>query len=105
MTGLPRVHAFLGASQSQQGTDQAVAAQVRAYLGALREHLQELHDHHAGGRGVNEANSDGIDQLIRELFRIAEEEVVTQGGEIESGLAVVAVGGVCTPGDVDPFRH
>jgi [protein-PII] uridylyltransferase len=93
MTAFPRVHAFLGESQSEQGADEAVAGQVRSYLGALREHLRELHDQHGGGRRVNEANSDGIDQLIRELFRLAEEEVVAQGGEIESGLAVVAVGG------------
>ena len=49
MTALPRVHAFLGEAQPQQGGDQVVAGQVRAYLGALREHLRELHDHHGGG--------------------------------------------------------
>ena len=73
--------------------DRAVAPRVRAYLEEAREYLADLHRSTASGRVVNEANSDLIDRMIRRLFSVAEENVLAEGGELQRGLSVVAVGG------------
>ncbi len=71
----------------------AVPAAVRTYLEAARRYLTEVHRESASGRVVNEANSDLTDRLIRRLFGLVEELIVEQGGDLESGVSVVAVGG------------
>jgi len=73
--------------------DLEVPSRVRAYLEAVREHLASLHSEPGSGQTVNEANSDLTDRLVRRLFSLAEEGVLADGGEIETGLVVVAVGG------------
>jgi [protein-PII] uridylyltransferase len=70
-----------------------VPSRVRAYVEAVREHLTTLHRKPDSGQIVNEANSDLSDRLVRRLFSLAEERVLADGGEIETGLVVVAVGG------------
>lgn len=70
-----------------------VARLVRSYLDECRAHLAELHETTSSGRIVNEANSDLTDRLIRRLFALAEERILAEGNEVESGLCVVAVGG------------
>lgn len=70
-----------------------VARLVRSYLDECRAHLAELHETTSSGRIVNEANSDLTDRLIRRLFALAEERMLAEGNEVESGLCVVAVGG------------
>ncbi|MFP8875288.1 MAG: DUF294 nucleotidyltransferase-like domain-containing protein, partial [Myxococcota bacterium] len=90
---MPRVDTYLRDLAVGREGDPAVAAQVREYLTALREHLATLHRGQVTGRHVNETNSDGMDQLIRRLFRLAEEGLTKQGVEVETGLAIVAVGG------------
>ena len=93
MNGLPRVDAYLRDLPAGREGDRVAAAQVREYLAALREHLATLHRGETTGRRVNETNSDGMDQLVRRLFRLAEEGLTAQGVEVETGLAIVAVGG------------
>jgi len=66
---------------------------VRAYLEHARERLAELHAESDSGRVVNEANSDFMDRLVRRLFTLAEEHHLRDGGNVERGLSVVAVGG------------
>ena len=70
-----------------------VPAAVRLYLEQARTHLSELHDASRSGRVVNEANSDLMDRLVRRLFTLAEEDHLTDGGTLERGVSVVAVGG------------
>jgi [protein-PII] uridylyltransferase len=70
-----------------------VPAAVRAYLEMARTYLAHLHEAAGSGRVVNEANSDLMDRLVRRLFALAEEDILTDGGQMERGVAVVAVGG------------
>jgi len=81
----------LGAAGS--APDLEVPSRVRAYVEVVREHLASLHRKPDSGQIVNEANSDLTDRLVRRLFSLAEERVLDEGGEIETGLVVVAVGG------------
>ena len=83
---------------SQLPTDEekivlAVPGLVRAYLADVRAHLEWIHRTTGSGRGVNEANSDLIDRMIRRLFSLAEEIHLGRGNEVEDGIAVIAVGG------------
>ena len=55
--------------------------------------LAALHAETRSGRRVNEANSDLMDSLVRRLFALAEEALVSDGNEIETDLCVIAVGG------------
>jgi len=73
--------------------ERKVVALVREYLAAMRKYLAELH--HAGGSGreVNELHTNLIDRLVRRLFWFAEETFFSGGGEYQTELAVVAVGG------------
>ncbi|MEE3327315.1 MAG: HD domain-containing protein [Myxococcota bacterium] len=73
--------------------DRVVPGLVRERLRLVREHLAELHRETSSGRIVNERNSDLMDRLIRSLFALSEERVLMQGGKLEQGLCVVAVGG------------
>ena len=71
----------------------AVPAAVRTYLDETRGYLAEVHLESKSGRVVNEANSDLTDRLIRRLFGLVEELIIDDGGGLESGVSVVAVGG------------
>ena len=73
--------------------DRATAAAVRAHLGNVRRYLEQLHRESASGRKVNEAHSDLTDRLLRRLFSFAEERILSEGGVLETGVCVVAVGG------------
>ena len=73
--------------------DRATAAAVRAHLGNVRRYLEALHRESASGRQVNEAHSDLTDRLLRRLFSFAEERILSEGGALETGVCVVAVGG------------
>ena len=70
-----------------------VVEAVRSYLGEVRAYLEQCHREQKSGRAVNEANSDLTDRMVRRLFALAEESLLAEGEEIETGLAVVAVGG------------
>ncbi|HBZ68911.1 MAG TPA: hypothetical protein DEP35_03855, partial [Deltaproteobacteria bacterium] len=76
MNGAPAVDEFFGEAQRLGGrdaaaTDGAIVAAVRAYLGAVRQYLEQVHRRGVGGQAVNEANSDATDRLLRRLFRVA----------------------------------
>ncbi|MDG2049987.1 MAG: DUF294 nucleotidyltransferase-like domain-containing protein [Myxococcota bacterium] len=73
--------------------DRLTAAAVRDHLANVREYLEDLHRQTESGRRVNEANSDLTDRLLRRLFSFAEERILAEGGELEAGVCVVAVGG------------
>ena len=73
--------------------DRLTASAVREHLVNVREYLEGLHQQSASGRTVNEANSDLTDRLLRRLFSFAEERILAEGGALESGVCVVAVGG------------
>ncbi len=65
-----------------------------AYLEAMRAHVLALHDGGARGSVVNDAHAEGIDRLIRRLFRVAENAFFEEHPRLASfGMAVVAVGG------------
>ncbi|MCG8592657.1 MAG: [protein-PII] uridylyltransferase [Proteobacteria bacterium] len=94
MTSAPSVDAFLAAlpPAGEEGDRDTVPA-VRAYLKEARSYLEALHRENGSGRRVNEANSDLIDRLVRRLFERAEAAYLAGGGAVETGVAVVAVGG------------
>ncbi|MBW2383437.1 MAG: HD domain-containing protein [Deltaproteobacteria bacterium] len=73
--------------------DRMVAEAVRLHLADVREYLAELHEKSSSGRVVNQANSDLTDRLLRRLFALAEERILADGGDLEMGVCVVAVGG------------
>ena len=73
--------------------DRLTASAVREHLVNVREYLEDLHRQSASGRMVNEANSDLTDRLLRRLFSFAEERILAEGGALEAGVCVVAVGG------------
>jgi len=66
---------------------------VRGCLSDVRGWLEALHRSGASGRRVNEAHSDLTDRLVRRLHTLADESILAEGGEIETGVSVVAVGG------------
>jgi [protein-PII] uridylyltransferase len=73
--------------------ERGVPAAVREYLAAARSHLVHLHRSGAPGSRVNEIHSALMDRLVRRLFEIAEEIHFAGGGEEQSDLCVLAVGG------------
>jgi [protein-PII] uridylyltransferase len=73
--------------------ERKVVALVREYLGAVRAHLSELHHTGGSGREVNEVHTNLMDRLVRRLFWFAEETFFAGGGEFQTELAVIAVGG------------
>ncbi|HKE13083.1 MAG TPA: DUF294 nucleotidyltransferase-like domain-containing protein, partial [Myxococcota bacterium] len=98
MNGAPTVDEFLGEAERPGGREAAVAdgaivAAVRAYLGAVRQYLEQVHRRGVGGQAVNEANSDATDRLVRRLFRVAEADYYAAGAAFGEKLALVAVGG------------
>ena len=93
MSSAPAIDAFLAELDGEPDLAARVAPLVRRYLGLVREYLARLHRESGSGRVVNEANSDGMDRLIRRLFVLAEECWIGEGHAAETGLCVVAVGG------------
>jgi [protein-PII] uridylyltransferase len=97
LSGGPAIDAYLprtlelGHGGANDGFDASVA--VRGYLGAVREHLASLHRRVGSGRVVNEAHSDLTDRLLRRLFMLSEALYFGEGGEGQSEMCVVAVGG------------
>lgn len=90
----PSIERWLGEIERPVGRDsRAVVEAVRGYVAEVREHLEVVHRQEKSGRVVNEANSDLTDRMVRRLFSLAEESILVEGGELESGVAVVAVGG------------
>ncbi len=71
----------------------AVVPAVRKYLTGVRVHLEALHRSSGSGRRVNERNSDLTDRMVRRLFELAEELHLSRGGVVETGVAIIAVGG------------
>jgi [protein-PII] uridylyltransferase len=98
VNGAPTVDEFLGEAERPGArdagvSDAGVVSAVRAYLGAVRQYLEQVHRHGVGGQAVNEANSDATDRLLRRLFRVAEADYYAAGAAFGEKLAVVAVGG------------
>ena len=90
----PTIDRRLADLRNEEGDrDRAVAGAVRAHLEEVRAHLAELHRTSGSGRVVNEANSDLTDRMIRRLFKLAEERIIADGGALEGGVCVMAVGG------------
>ena len=73
--------------------EQKVVALIRAYLVDVRAFLAHVHNTGGSGRQVNEFHSNLIDRLVRKLFWFAEETFFSRGGEVQTELAVAAVGG------------
>jgi len=73
--------------------EQKVVALIRNYLTDVRSFLAYVHNTGGSGRQVNEFHSNLIDRLVRKLFWFAEETFFSSGGEVQSELAVAAVGG------------
>jgi [protein-PII] uridylyltransferase len=73
--------------------ERKVVALVREYLAATRKFLSDLHQGGGSGRDVNELHTKLIDRLVRRLFWFAEETFFSGGGESQTELTVVAVGG------------
>jgi len=73
--------------------ERKVVALVREYLRAMRKFLADLHHSGGSGREINELHTNIIDRLVRRLFWFAEETFFSGGGESQTELAVVAVGG------------
>jgi len=66
---------------------------VRGYLGAVHEHLAEVHRSAHSGSRVNGLHADLMDRLVRRLHRIAESESFAEAGGVPSRAALLAVGG------------
>ena len=94
MTTGPPIDVYFGdGSASADRNEGGVVSAARAYLAAVREHLQDLHGSGALGHRVNEAHSNLIDRLVRRLFRLAEEGYFSDGQELPAVLTIIAVGG------------
>ncbi len=73
--------------------EKGIALRLKQYLAEVRDYLADYHRETASGQKVIEKNSDLIDRVVRRLFALAEEGLRADGGQLESGLCVVAVGG------------
>lgn len=90
----PSIEAFLAELPEEiEARQNAVAPAVKEYVSAVRAHLESLHRESGSGRRVNEANSDLTDRMVRRLHTLAEDLHVAKGGDLEDGVAVIAVGG------------
>jgi [protein-PII] uridylyltransferase len=107
MIEAPRVEEVLpDLSTCGPDPERSVPERVRTFLAQVREHLTSLHRAQILGSQVIQAHSDLTDRLVRRLFHLAEESLLANGGELEPGLCVVAVGGyarreMCIYSDVD----
>ena len=73
--------------------ERTVPARVKQFISEVRAYLTELHYDNAPGIEVIQTHSDLTDRLVRRLFQLAEESLLADGGDLESGVCVVAVGG------------
>ena len=107
MTPAPQVEAMLPDLRTcGDQPERGVPKRVRKFLEQVREHLTELHRAGTLGSQVIQTHSDLTDRLVRRLFHLAEESLLADGGQLETGLCVVAVGGyarreMCIYSDVD----
>ena len=92
MSGAPSVDAYLDGS-TPAADDAAITAAVREYCSAVETHLREIHAASDSGRDLIVTRSDLIDRLVRRLFGLAEERHLAGGGEVDTELTVLAVGG------------
>ncbi len=79
--------------ESEAQLSRAIPLAVRAHLKEIRGYLAELHRSTESGRLVQEANSDLMDRLVRQLFELSEELMIAEGQTLERDVSVVAVGG------------
>ena len=86
-------HALLELPAVPDARQDAVTPAVKSFLADVRSYLDVLHGTSGPGRIVNEANSDLTDRLVRRLFELAEEIHLARGKGIETGVAIIAVGG------------
>ncbi|MEE2665787.1 MAG: [protein-PII] uridylyltransferase [Myxococcota bacterium] len=94
MNRAPTIDRWLGEIPRPVGREsRAVVEAVRSYRAETREYLERLQREQKSGRVVNESNSDLTDRMVRRLFALAEESILVEGGELDTGVAVVAVGG------------
>ncbi len=73
--------------------ERTVPSRVKQFIAEVRDYLTHLHYDDAPGIDVIQAHSDLTDRLVRRLFQLAEESLLADGGELETGVCVVAVGG------------
>ena len=93
MTHAPDINTYI-ARMGERGASRTVVTEiVREYLGDVGIHLRDLTGAGASGQHLNEIHSDLMDRLIRRLFEFAEEDFFSKGGEAETDLCVIAVGG------------
>ncbi|MEE9607203.1 MAG: [protein-PII] uridylyltransferase [Myxococcota bacterium] len=97
MSGPPQIEAHFArlrrSAQDEPIEEKAVAGVVRDYVAAVRSFLRERHAAGESGQAVNEIHSDLMDQLVRCLFRFAEENYFAGEDTVQSDLCVLAVGG------------
>ncbi|MCP4035468.1 MAG: HD domain-containing protein, partial [bacterium] len=73
--------------------ERTLPQRVKAFVSEMHEHLTGLHRQQVTGFEVIQLHSDLTDRLVRRLFHLAEESLLADGGALEAGLCVVAVGG------------
>jgi [protein-PII] uridylyltransferase len=89
----PSIDEYLEPSGERTLDARSVTPTVREYLAAAQAHLEQLHRSGGSGQQLIEARSDLMDGLIRRLFELAEEIYFAGGGEAQTRLCMVAVGG------------
>ncbi len=94
MSTAPSVDGFVPVSRpGAEAEGAALSAGARAYVAALRAHLEALQSMGASGAAVNAANSDALDRLIRRLYDHAESAHYARHASAGGRVALVAVGG------------
>ncbi|MCP5039876.1 MAG: [protein-PII] uridylyltransferase, partial [bacterium] len=73
--------------------ERTLPQRAKAFVSEMHEHLTGLHRQQVTGFEVIQLHSDLTDRLVRRLFHLAEESLLADGGALEAGLCVVAVGG------------
>jgi [protein-PII] uridylyltransferase len=84
---------FIPHRDSRENQDVESASGARAYLRSVREFLAARQEAGKSGQGINEANSDALDRLLRRLYELAESQYYADGGEVGARVSIVAVGG------------
>jgi [protein-PII] uridylyltransferase len=84
---------YLAPSGERTRDAREVSRSVRDYLVQAQARLEQMHRSGGSGRQLNEARSDLLDGLVRRLFELAEELYFEGGGEGQTPLCVLAVGG------------
>jgi [protein-PII] uridylyltransferase len=79
--------------ESRDGEGVKTASGARAYLVSVREFLAARQAAGESGQGINEANSDAFDRLLRRLYGLSEFQHFADGGAAGARVSIVAVGG------------